>query len=100
MYLSDVLSKEHLNKTRLPGYTAVSSLYKGEEMYRIITPHNSKNVVIVPQQRRPCSECESPCDSCHQCYVDYVYTGLEQPSYCYKSNECNYCWDCKRNSIP
>ncbi len=86
-------------KTRLPGYTAVESLDTGEGKYRIVKTHNSRNIVVVPQ-RQFCSECEGSCDSCHQCYVDYVYTGLEQPSYCYMSPECNSCWRCERNCIP
>ncbi len=67
-------------------------------MYATIPAHNSKNVAVVPQQRRPfCSQCPPICEEAYQCYADYVYTGLQPPEFCF--DYLRACHECERRCI-
>jgi hypothetical protein len=93
------MSKTIINK--IPGYVNASLYIRSSTQYGTIQTDVSSTQFIIPARLGPCcQDCYGPCDDCHQCYVDYVYTGLEDPSYCYNGFECKSCYRCERTCQP
>ena len=88
---------------KIPGFIK-PSLYFGKNITYYASTNNTSSIKLIPARFGPCcQDCSGPgssCDSCQQCYVDYVYTGLEDPSYCYNGFECKSCQKCERTCQP